>query len=257
MAEERRDRVEALFDQAADLPPERAAGPAGRRLRRTTPASAPRSRGCWPTTPGCAPARTRRTSWTAPWSAPRADDRPAPRARRGRPRCRRGSAATASCACSARAAWARSTRPSRTTRAAPSPSRSSAPAWSRRALLKRFAHEAQILGRLHHPGIAQIYEAGVAEDGQPFFAMEFIRGVPLDEYARRHGLDAAGPPGAAGAGVRRGAARPRARRHPPRPQARQHPGGRDRPAQGARLRRGPRHRRRPADRRRPAPRPGS
>src|SRR5262249_7771356 len=46
-------------------------------------------------------------------------------------------------------------------------------------------------GRLHHPGIAQIYEAGVAADGQPFFALEFIRGVALDEYARRHGLDAA------------------------------------------------------------------
>src|SRR5262249_37342222 len=43
------------------------------------------------------------------------------------------------------------------------------------ALLARFRHEAEILGRLHHPGIAQIYEAGVAEDGQPFFAMEFIR----------------------------------------------------------------------------------
>jgi eukaryotic-like serine/threonine-protein kinase len=58
-------------------------------------------------------------------------------------------------------------------------------------LLKRFAHEAQILGRLHHPGIAQIYEAGVAEDGQPFFALEFICGVALDEYARRHGLNSA------------------------------------------------------------------
>jgi WD40 repeat protein len=57
------------------------------------------------------------------------------------------------------------------------------------ALLKRFTHEAQILGRLHHPGIAQIYEAGLADDGQPFFAMEFLRGLPLDEYARRHGLD--------------------------------------------------------------------
>jgi serine/threonine protein kinase len=29
-------------------------------------------------------------------------------------------------------------------------------------LLKRFEHEAQALGRLHHPGIAQIYEAGSA-----------------------------------------------------------------------------------------------
>ena len=59
------------------------------------------------------------------------------------------------------------------------------------ALLRRFAQEAQILGRLHHPGIASIYEASVAADGRPFFAMELIRGVPLDEYARRHGLDAA------------------------------------------------------------------
>jgi WD40 repeat protein/predicted Ser/Thr protein kinase len=59
------------------------------------------------------------------------------------------------------------------------------------AVIKRFAHEAQILGRLHHPGIAQVYEAGLADDGQPFFAMEFVRGLPLDEYANRHGLDLA------------------------------------------------------------------
>jgi WD40 repeat protein/predicted Ser/Thr protein kinase len=59
------------------------------------------------------------------------------------------------------------------------------------ALVKRLTHEAQILGRLHHPGIAQVYEAGLAADGQPFFAMEFIRGLPLDEYVRRHSLDAA------------------------------------------------------------------
>ena len=56
------------------------------------------------------------------------------------------------------------------------------------AFLKRFAQEVEILGRLHHPGIAQIHEAGLAEDGRPFFAMEFIRGLSLDEYARRHGL---------------------------------------------------------------------
>jgi WD40 repeat protein len=51
------------------------------------------------------------------------------------------------------------------------------------ALLKRFRHESQILGRLHHPGIAKVYEAGLAGNGQPFFAMEFIRGLSLDEYA--------------------------------------------------------------------------
>jgi eukaryotic-like serine/threonine-protein kinase len=54
---------------------------------------------------------------------------------------------------------------------------------------KRFSHEAQILARLQHPGIAQVYDAGMGEDGRPFFAMEFIRGMPLDEYARSRNLD--------------------------------------------------------------------
>src|SRR5262245_55387072 len=59
-------------------------------------------------------------------------------------------------------------------------------------LLKRFAREAEILGRLHHPGIAQVYDAGVAENGQPYFAMELIAGVPLDQYARDQALDVPG-----------------------------------------------------------------
>jgi eukaryotic-like serine/threonine-protein kinase len=59
-------------------------------------------------------------------------------------------------------------------------------------LLKRFAGEAQILGRLHHPGIAQVYDAGVSESGQPYFAMELIAGVPLDQYTRENALDVRG-----------------------------------------------------------------
>jgi WD40 repeat protein/predicted Ser/Thr protein kinase len=55
-------------------------------------------------------------------------------------------------------------------------------------LLSRFRHEAEILARLQHPGIAQVYEAGIGDDGRPFFAMEFISGMPLDEYARGRGL---------------------------------------------------------------------
>jgi WD40 repeat protein len=58
-------------------------------------------------------------------------------------------------------------------------------------LFSRFSHEAQILARLQHSGIAQVYEAGMSEDGRPFFAMEFIRGMPLDQYARSGGLDSA------------------------------------------------------------------
>ena len=55
-------------------------------------------------------------------------------------------------------------------------------------VFNRFRHEAQILARLQHFGIAQVYEAGVSEDGRPFFAMEFIRGQPLDEYVRTHNI---------------------------------------------------------------------
>ncbi len=59
------------------------------------------------------------------------------------------------------------------------------------ALLRRFEHEAQVLGRLAHPGIAQIFEAGTADAGlgpQPFFAMELVRGRPLTEFARERQL---------------------------------------------------------------------
>ncbi len=59
-------------------------------------------------------------------------------------------------------------------------------------LLRRFAQESQALGRLQHPGIAQIYEAGTADAGygpQPYFAMEFIRGETLLDYAGKHHLN--------------------------------------------------------------------
>jgi serine/threonine protein kinase len=52
--------------------------------------------------------------------------------------------------------------------------------------LRRFEHEAQVLGRLQHPAIAQIYEAGTADTGsgpQPYFAMELVQGMSVTEYA--------------------------------------------------------------------------
>ena len=57
--------------------------------------------------------------------------------------------------------------------------------------LRRFQYESQALGRLQHPGIAQIYEAGTADAGlgpQPYFAMELIRGCALNEYAEANQL---------------------------------------------------------------------
>ncbi len=53
-------------------------------------------------------------------------------------------------------------------------------------LLRRFDYEAEILGKLDHAGIATIFEAGTFDGGagaQPFFAMEFVQGELLTQYA--------------------------------------------------------------------------
>ncbi len=59
--------------------------------------------------------------------------------------------------------------------------------FSSEQMRRRFEYEARVLGRLQHPGIAQIIEAGFAETGiggpQPYFAMELVDGPRLDEYA--------------------------------------------------------------------------
>jgi serine/threonine protein kinase len=58
-------------------------------------------------------------------------------------------------------------------------------------VLRRFELEAEMLGRLHHPGIAQIYQAGTfatAQGKQPYFAMEYVEGQPIDVYTRVHAL---------------------------------------------------------------------
>jgi predicted Ser/Thr protein kinase len=65
------------------------------------------------------------------------------------------------------------------------------PGFANAEMLRRFERESQVLARLQHPGIAQIYEAGTADTGfgpQPYFAMEFIHGMPLREYVESHQL---------------------------------------------------------------------
>jgi WD40 repeat protein/serine/threonine protein kinase len=60
------------------------------------------------------------------------------------------------------------------------------------ALIRRFEREAQLLGRLNHPGIAQVYAAGVADilvdSGAtvrtPYIAMEFVEGMNVLEFVR-------------------------------------------------------------------------
>ena len=57
--------------------------------------------------------------------------------------------------------------------------------------LWRFRHEAEILARLQHPGVAQVYSSGVCDLGhgqQPWFAMELIDGEPLHRFVENNTL---------------------------------------------------------------------
>ena len=57
------------------------------------------------------------------------------------------------------------------------------------AILSRFLHERQILARLQHPNVARLLDGGVTDGGQPFFAMEYVEGLPLTDYCDRGQLD--------------------------------------------------------------------
>ncbi len=60
------------------------------------------------------------------------------------------------------------------------------------ALLRRFSSERRMLAALDHPGICRLLDAGSAEDGTPWVAMERVRGEPITRYCDVHalGLDA-------------------------------------------------------------------
>jgi hypothetical protein len=50
------------------------------------------------------------------------------------------------------------------------------------AELPRFHIERQILARLEHPGVARLYDGGVASDERPYMVMEFVEGRPITDY---------------------------------------------------------------------------
>jgi eukaryotic-like serine/threonine-protein kinase len=55
-------------------------------------------------------------------------------------------------------------------------------------LLQRFRAERQSLAMMDHPAIAKVFDAGATGDGQPYFVMEYVPGVPITEYCDRKHL---------------------------------------------------------------------
>lgn len=57
---------------------------------------------------------------------------------------------------------------------------------------QRLLQETEILARLHHPNIARLLGHGTSRLGEPYFAMEFVEGEPIDQFCdtRRLTVDA-------------------------------------------------------------------
>lgn len=53
---------------------------------------------------------------------------------------------------------------------------------------EQFARERQILARLQHRNIAQLFDGGVTEDGHSYFVMELAAGRPITQYAKEQQL---------------------------------------------------------------------
>src|SRR5260370_27987996 len=55
-------------------------------------------------------------------------------------------------------------------------------------IVRHFHQEERILAGLTHPNIAQLYGGDVTKNGLPYFVMEYVEGVRLDDYCRNNRL---------------------------------------------------------------------
>ena len=62
------------------------------------------------------------------------------------------------------------------------------PGMDSKQVIARFEAERQALALLDHPNVAHVYDAGTTSQGRPYFAMEYIEGVPITEYCDREKL---------------------------------------------------------------------
>lgn len=57
-----------------------------------------------------------------------------------------------------------------------------------REVIARFEAERQALALMHHPNIAQVFDAGATDKGRPYFVMELVEGEPITVYCDSHQL---------------------------------------------------------------------
>ncbi len=53
---------------------------------------------------------------------------------------------------------------------------------------RRFKQEIDLAAGLRHPNIVTVFDSGVTSDGQPYYVMDYVPGLPLNEYIRSHHL---------------------------------------------------------------------
>jgi serine/threonine protein kinase len=63
------------------------------------------------------------------------------------------------------------------------------PGMDSRQVVARFEQERQALAMMDHPNIAQVFDGGATDSGQPYFVMELVRGDPITDYCDRERLD--------------------------------------------------------------------
>src|ERR1700734_2284393 len=57
-----------------------------------------------------------------------------------------------------------------------------------REVVARFESERQALALMDHPAIAKVFDAGSTPEGRPYFVMEYVDGLPIQQYCDRHRL---------------------------------------------------------------------
>lgn len=63
------------------------------------------------------------------------------------------------------------------------------PGMNSKEVVSRFRAEQQALAIMDHPNIARIFDAGTTPSGLPYFVMELVRGLPIDEFCDQHRLE--------------------------------------------------------------------